>query len=121
MLIRRNRNKTYHFGSGFVCSLIAVLFLAGIHDSHAGEAIISCNIANCQSEPVIDGEIAEGEWASAEHVFLEYETFPSQNIPALVETEVLIMEDGKNFYLAFIASDPEPGKIRAFYRNRDLL
>ena len=82
MLMRRNRNTTYHFIFGLVFQLIAALFLAGIHDSHAGEASISCNIANCQSEPVIDGEIAEGEWASAERVYLDNETLPSQNVPA---------------------------------------
>ena len=38
-----------------------------------------------------------------------------------MDTEVLMMEDGTNFYLAFIASDPEPDKIRAFFRDRDFV
>ena len=29
------------------------------------------------------------------------------------------MEDGEVLYVAFIALDPEPNKIRAFYRDRD--
>ena len=58
--------------------------------------------------PIIDGEISDGEWSSAERAYLDIETHPSQNIPALVDTEVFMMEDGLNFYVAFIALDPEP-------------
>jgi len=77
------------------------------------------NIPFVKSAPKIDGVITEGEWAGAELVRLVNETHPSQNVPALVETEVLLMENGSNFYLAFIAHDPEPDKIRAYYRDRD--
>ncbi|TAJ93357.1 MAG: hydrolase [Gammaproteobacteria bacterium] len=67
----------------------------------------------------IDGVIADNEWDTALRVQLLNETHPSQNVPALVATEVLMQEDGENFYVAFIAEDPEPGKIRAFFRDRD--
>ena len=80
---------------------------------------ISYHIPHVESAPKIDGTISDGEWDGAERVHLSNETFPSQNIPALADTEVLLMEDGANFYLAFIAHDPEPDKIRAFYRDRD--
>ena len=99
---------------------MAVLFLTGAVNLHAAEETIDYLIPYTESEPVIDGEITGGEWASAEHVLLDNETQPSQNIPALVDTEVLLMEDGNNFYVAFIASDPEPDKIRAFFSDRDL-
>src|SRR3972149_6729337 len=69
--------------------------------------------------PKIDGVIGDNEWKEALHVQLLNETHPSQNVPSLVATEVLMQEDGENFYLAFIAEDPEPGKIRAFFRDRD--
>jgi hypothetical protein len=95
------------------------LFLSGAPDALSQEDPISYNIPYVQSEPAIDGEITEGEWAGAERVYLDNETYPSQNIPALVDTEVLMMEDGTSFYLAFIASDPEPHDIRAFFRDRD--
>jgi hypothetical protein len=95
------------------------LFLTLVPYARAGELNISHNIPFSQIKPVIDGEINPEEWEVASHVSLDNETFPSQNVPALVDTEVLMMEDGANFYLAFIASDSEPDKIRAFYRDRD--
>ena len=97
-----------------ICSIIT-----GSSDAHAKGTVINYTIPHTQSEPIIDGEIAGGEWDAAERVFLDIETYPSENIPASVETEALMMEDGHNFYVAFIASDPEPDKIRAFYRDRD--
>jgi len=95
------------------------LLMTGAPDALSQEDPISFTIPYVQSQPTIDGEIAEGEWAGAERVYLDNETHPSQNVPALVDTEVLMMEDGANFFLAFIASDPEPAKIGAFYRDRD--
>ena len=80
---------------------------------------ISYHIPHVKTAPKIDGIVGEDEWADAERVQLTNETHPSQNIPALVETEVFLMEDGANFYLAFIAHDPHPDKIRAYYRDRD--
>ena len=114
-----NRYSKYASVSSLIILSTACLILTGAPCSHAKEAVISYNIPYTESKPVIDGEIAEGEWSSAERVFLDIETYPSENIPAAVETEALMMEDGNNFYVAFIASDPEPDKIRAFYRDRD--
>jgi len=80
---------------------------------------VSYHIPHVKTAPKIDGIINAGEWEGAELVHLTNETHPSQNIPALVDTEVLLMEDGANFYLAFIAHDPDPSRIRAYYRDRD--
>lgn len=69
--------------------------------------------------PQIDGRFSAEEWASASVVNLTNETHPTQNIPALVDTTVHLMEDGEYFYAAFVALDPRPEEIRAFYRDRD--
>ncbi|MES3008727.1 MAG: DUF5916 domain-containing protein [Pseudomonadota bacterium] len=77
------------------------------------------DIPRVNAAPVIDGEISQGEWAQATQVQLDIETSPSENIPASVQTTAYIMEDGINLYIAFIAQDPDPSQIRAFYRDRD--
>ncbi len=69
--------------------------------------------------PAIDGEVGPAEWAAATRVTLGIEFSPSENIPAAVQTQALIMEDGETLYVAFIAQDPDPSQIRAFYRDRD--
>lgn len=80
---------------------------------------IDYDIPSTSTTPAIDGVFATQEWAAALKVELTNETHPSQNIPALVNTAVYVMEDGENFLVAFVAEDPEPDKIRAFYRDRD--
>lgn len=76
-------------------------------------------IPRITEEPSVDGELSEGEWDSAAIIELGYETWPSYNIPAPVNTTVYMMEDGEKLYFAFKADDPEPDKIRAFFRDRD--
>lgn len=80
---------------------------------------ISYQIPYTNSQPVIDGQFAVEEWEPALKVKLDNETQPGQNIPALVNTDVYLMEDGEHIYLAFVAFDPEPENIRAYYRDRD--
>ena len=80
---------------------------------------VSYDIPYIEHGADIDGKITRGEWKGAEHLHLDNETEPSQNVPALVDTEVFMMEDGINFYVAFIAYDPEPDKIRVFFSDRD--
>ena len=77
------------------------------------------NIARTSSLPDIDGVVNDVEWADATRVPLGIEFSPSENIPASVQTEALIMEDGETLFIAFIAQDPDPTQIRAFYRDRD--
>jgi hypothetical protein len=91
------------------------------HTVYGNEDEVCYNIPFTESMPTIDGKISEGEWVGANIIDLDNETEPSQNVPAIVNTEVYMMEDGCNFYLAFIASDPEPEKIRAFFSDRDTI
>ena len=71
------------------------------------------------SEPDIDGIVDDAEWAGAISIPIDIETNPGNNVQAEVSARALLMEDGEVLYVAFIADDPEPGQIRAFYRDRD--
>jgi hypothetical protein len=81
--------------------------------------LIDYQIPHNPITPVIDGALAPGEWDKALQVAITNETSPGQNIPAVVATDALVMEDGENLLVAFIATDPEPAKIRAYYADRD--
>ena len=67
----------------------------------------------------IDGKLDDDLWRNALKVSLNYETAPSENITPDVQTTVYLAQDGENLYVAFLAQDPDPSKIRAFYRDRD--
>lgn len=71
-------------------------------------------------EPVkIDGRINEEAWEKATRIELNYEWFPGNNTAPPVKTTCLVTYDSKYFYVAFIAEDPEPSKIRAHLMDRD--
>ncbi len=67
----------------------------------------------------IDGNLDEIQWQSARKILVNNITRPYDNIPSPVNTEALLMENGDTFYIAFIAQDPDPSKIRAYLRDRD--
>jgi hypothetical protein len=102
--------------------VLVALFLIGIPASkvHA-QSLTNYNIPRVSTKPRIDGQIDQGEWSQATRVAVNIETNPNDNVVAEVQTEALLMEDGEILYVAFIALDPDPGQIRAFYRDRDAL
>jgi len=67
----------------------------------------------------VDGVLKEKTWEEALIVPLPYEYYPGENIPADVETECRVTFTSTHLYVAFRCSDPEPGKIRAHYMERD--
>ncbi len=102
--------------------LLAIVFYASLS--------ISISYANDKQEdkitiPKVTGTISvnaqldEPQWKKAKRVLINNVTRPYDNTPSPIHTEALLMEDGEVFYLAFIAHDPEPSKIRGFLRDRD--
>ncbi|HPC88566.1 MAG TPA: DUF5916 domain-containing protein, partial [Candidatus Saccharicenans sp.] len=67
----------------------------------------------------IDGRLDEEAWARALKVAVDIEIMPGENIEAPAKTECFLFYDRHNLYIGFIAHDPEPNKIRAFYNDRD--
>jgi len=67
----------------------------------------------------VDGVLDEAPWQAAATFTLDYETFPAENAPPPVETEMWITYDDRNLYVAIRAQDPEPEKIYARVRDRD--
>ena len=76
-------------------------------------------IPRVTGEITIDAKLDEPQWQHAVKVDMNNITRPFDNIPAHVHTEAWLMENGGNFYIAFIAQDPNPKEIRAFYKDRD--
>ncbi len=67
----------------------------------------------------IDAQLDEPAWAEATVVPIAHEWFPTDNVVAPVETDVLVTYDSHNLYVAFRARDPKPQLIRARHHERD--
>ena len=76
-------------------------------------------IPRVQPAIVVDAELNEPQWQQAREMPIIYDTWPAENTPAPVKTMARVMEDGEFFYISFVAEDPDPSQIRAFYRDRD--
>lgn len=77
------------------------------------------SIPRVDQAPVIDASIGPGEWDSASRIDVNVETNPGYNLQADVDAYALFMEDGVNLYVAFVAEDPNPNRIQAFFQDRD--
>jgi len=100
---------------GWVVSLaLAPAVLARVH-------AMPLEIPHPPAEITIDAEIVEPAWEHALVLTLDYETRPGENVAPPVHTEALLLDTGDALVVAFRAYDPEPGRIRAFFRDRDSL
>ena len=100
----------------FLLALVIMVFPS--LELHA-QSMSNYKIPRVDIKPRIDGQIDQGEWSQAKRIPVNIETNPNDNVPAEVEAQALLMEDGEVLYVAFIALDPDPDQIRAFYRDRD--
>lgn len=98
---------------------VATFGLSTPAEAQIGNTAIKYDIKHTTRTPTIDGVLSGGEWADALHIELDNETEPGQNTPARFKTDVYVMEDGENFLVAFEAQDPDPTKLRAFFRDHD--
>lgn len=100
--------------SPLFCSLL--LLAGGFATAQAAEPL---SIPRVTPSIVVDAELDEPQWQQAREMPILYNTWPAENTPAPVKTMARVMEDGEFFYISFVAEDPDPSQIRAFYRDRD--
>jgi len=103
--------------------LAIALFLATSEPTalSAEEAAQPATIAIARSAgPItVDGNLSDPGWQGATKVETWYEVNPGDNTPPKVKNVGYLTYDEKFFYAAFEFSDPEIGKLRAFYGDRD--
>ncbi len=72
------------------------------------------------SGPVkVDARLDENAWQEALVMGVNTEVRPSENVPAPVQTDMLLAYSETHFYVAFRAYDPDPSRIRARLCDRD--
>ena len=67
----------------------------------------------------IDAELDDADWAGATRIRDFVERDPSEGAAPPVGTEVMLTYDDENLYVAFIAADSAPDRIRATMQPRD--
>ena len=67
----------------------------------------------------VDGRLDDAAWQQAAVLDTFFETYPADNTEPKVKTVVYLTYDEHDFYIGIHAFDPEPGKIRAPFVERD--
>jgi hypothetical protein len=67
----------------------------------------------------VDGVLDEPAWDEALRLELRYEVRPAENLQPPVETVCLLLYARSHLFVAFLAEDPEPSRVRAHYSDRD--
>ena len=95
--------------------LLASLWAAAAEAPAAGPY----HLARAQGPIAIDGDLGDPGWAGAAVVDRFYETSPGDNTEPKVKTVALLAYDDRYLYIGLRCFDPEPGKIRAPFVERD--
>ncbi|GAA4882480.1 DUF5916 domain-containing protein [Ferrimonas pelagia] len=95
---------------GLLCLLLSSVALAERHH------IV---IADTQLQTQIDGDLSDPLWQHATVVDLTLQNDPGENTPAPVRTTAKVIANAETLYVAFIAEDPDPSRIRAQLTDRD--
>ncbi len=102
-------------------SLLAILPGLVRGDNGGGESAEKTphRVPKIEAPVSVDGVLDEGIWDDALVLGVNTEVRPSENVPAPVETEMLLAYDETHFYVAFRAHDPDPTRICATICDRD--
>ncbi|GMG86499.1 carbohydrate binding family 9 domain-containing protein [Biformimicrobium ophioploci] len=105
-------------------SLMALLVLSAASSTWATQPIRMTGLFAAlpheqQVEITLDGKLDEPHWQRAELMDLPFEIFPGENTPADRATEAYLFYSHDALYVGIRASDPEPQRLRASYRQRD--
>lgn len=102
-----------------VFTLLLLAGQAAIGASAEGAVRPVFRTAPATSAIQVDAVLDEPAWREAAAIPLTHEWFPGDNTAPPVETVCLVTFDEENLYVAFRASDPDPGRIRARLAQRD--
>jgi hypothetical protein len=82
-------------------------------------ADLTVSIRRATGEIVIDGSLDDPGWRNAVRVDRWFETNPGDNVEPKVVNVAWLAYDDRYLYAAFDFADPEPGRIRAPFADRD--
>ncbi len=108
-------------GPAVIAAVVAALVLSPLAAGAEGERPVKTpqRIPKIDNEISIDGVLDEDVWDRALVMGVNNEVRPGNNIPAPVETDMLLAYSETHFYVAFRAWDPDPSQIYAHLCDHD--
>ncbi|MEA2603420.1 MAG: hypothetical protein QOF89_4412 [Acidobacteriota bacterium] len=104
---------------GIVVSALALLSTVPVKAAEVPPVGPPLTVPRSAGRIVVDGKLDEAAWQQAAVLDTFYETYPADNTEPKAKTVVYLTYDEHDFYVGIHAFDPEPGKIRAPFVERD--
>jgi hypothetical protein len=104
---------------GIVAFALALLSTALVRAAEAPPVGPPLTVPRAAGRIVVNGKLDDAAWQQAAVLDTFYETYPADNTEPKVKTVVYLTYDEHDFYVGIHAFDPEPGKIRAPFVERD--
>lgn len=102
--------------AGFALALLSTSPLSAADTPSIGPPLA---VPRAAGRIAIDGKLDDAAWQQAAVLDTFYETYPADNTEPKAKTVVYLTYDEHDFYIGIHAFDPEPGKVRAPFVERD--
>ena len=97
----------------------AALVAAGHAPASAQAVAPTLRAGTVSSAIVIDGQLSETAWASADAIEDFHQTDPVEGAPASSRTRVQVLADAKSIVIGIVCEEPDPSRIVSFSVRRD--
>src|SRR6187551_3205337 len=98
-------------------SLLVIAFSAALSDTSARS--IPATLVPAATAIKLDGDFSESVWESVPAVSDFFQREPRDGERATFATEVKVVYDASNIYVAVLARDPDPSRIVGLRTRRD--
>jgi len=112
----RTSIRTLSSSLGFVLALLWAPQMASAQAPSVGPPL---TVSRAAGKIILDGKLDDAAWQQAAVLDTFFETYPGDNTEPKAKTVVYLTYDEHSFYVGIHAFDPEPGKIRAPFVERD--
>jgi uncharacterized protein DUF5916 len=106
-------------GRTVLTALTAALVAAGHAPASAQAVAPTLRAGTVSSAIVIDGQLSETAWESADAIEDFHQTDPVEGAPASNRTRVQILADAKSIVIGILCEEPDPSRIVSFSVRRD--
>jgi hypothetical protein len=106
---------------GLLCAASTISSLGSLRGQADSVPKIPHRVPRIEADIQVDGVLSEDLWSQSLRLDVNVEVRPSENVPAPVQTELLLAYSSTHFYAGFRAYDPDPSAIRARITDRDAM
>jgi len=100
---------------------VVLLVLAAAHGAFAQDAPPSLRAGSIATRIIVDGQLTETAWESADAIEDFRQTDPVEGAAASAHTRVQVLADRHSIVIGVVCDEPDPTRIVSFSVQRDAI